>query len=1381
MAPDTAADLVIDDKAAKTGAAIASWLAGTFGTGTFSVAGKPLEELIPGVAPLVDGCEIRADPEGTPPEKPPQPPHLLFVVESGPDAGKVIPLQRGTYIIGRCTAEDVDSMEYPDSLINLSDPALSRCHAEVEVGMDAVVLRDRGSSNGTWVEGRRVNMARLHAGDKMRLGSGVCRLTYSARVPLFSPVQAVSDPLQVPVESDQRSGLVVAGSFLPLLLGIVLALTTGMWMFLAFSGLSAVTALLAATASRRKRRRRNAAIAEAVCRDAARRSACAPAPGTVALGIRSGPVDTRSAVSSSLAPPGIVHGTGMPCLRVGTADQPANIETVPRLSGFTPPVIPNAPVLLDLAQVTDTYVHGSHKEVAALARILLLQLGAALSTRPGLACLCVGQTQELELAARYLPRTRLVAIPYTPAGSTAGPPEALLASAIERAMESSNSRGSAGAVRQDFTGPDFLRGAAGPAPDTVICLFGRWAGHHPGLRQALNHLVPGQPPVISFCPATLPAHDAKDSPMASPGMGSIVLSPGLATWSVEGETLRFCADLMAEETFDRCSRGPWPSREVLPGKILPAAAAFGSVLPTTASDIRKRWLWAAGTGKTFIGMGTDGILELDPETDGPHFLVAGTTGSGKSEFLRSLLLGLAVTRPPTSMNFLLIDFKGGSGLGPLRVLPHTVGFLTDLGAEHVERMLTGLRAELQRRESLLAAAGTEDLQRFNARQPLSAQLPMLMVVVDEFRMLADEVPGALAELLRIAAVGRSLGIGLVLATQRPQGAVTADIRANISTIVCLRVATNNDSRDVIGSDIAAGIPASRPGTAYISRSGASPVLFQSLSTGLVPKREGPPVQFLAEYLEDSSSGIRAGSASDAAGLEMDAQNLIRLCTAVGAAAQAAGSVPSRLLLPDPLPQVLLRKDVATRVSSHIAAPEDSLVLGLLDEPERQRQRPLFWVPEKDSHVAVLGTERAGTVDFVTLLVQQHFQHLPRRHLYVLDGDGTLPWSASAQQTGAYVGPDDTQRAARVVDYLAKAALRTLASSHDSGAPRTPCTPQTTLLITGWSRWSIRFRAGRLAWVEDLLADLARDGSRAGTALVLSGDREVVSSRLFPLIPNRFFLPTDASPESLLLWPRVPAMEQVRGRAFVTGPLGSASGLTAQLIQPSPPDPQITSLLPAGCPLPHRVEALPALVDPGDLVNAQTDKLRITPDSIAVGVSGDELETATVRVPPGRVFLVTGPSRSGRSAFLQQVRRAAPDILDCLSPPDITEAANVCRALANRPDGLGEVLLLIDDADSLDAQTHQLLPPLLQRGLRLMVSALSGTQVSVRLPVAAQVRSAPLGAVLQPSSNSDGDILGLRLPSENRLPPGRCFLVDGSSMRETQTAFVPVPGQTGEPT
>ena len=292
-----------------------------------------------------------------------------------------------------------------------------------------------------------------------------------------------------------------------------------------------------------------------------------------------------------------------------------------------------------------------------------------------------------------------------------------------------------------------------------------------------------------------------------------------------------------------------------------------------------------------LGVGVDGPVWLDLAAAGPHALVAGTTGSGKSELLTAWVLGLALRYPPAALHVLLVDYKGGATFGALAGLPHVVDVLTDLDTATTARALASLRAELASRERQLAAAGARSLAELVQR---GSRMPRLLVVVDEFRTLADSHPDLLDGLVRLAAQGRSLGIHLMLATQRPGGAVTADMRANIPVRLCLRVLEQIDSLDVLGDDAAARLPAI-PGRAIV--------------------RTDTATTLQVAWPGTADDGVRA------------------LVETVRSAASAAGAT-------DPL--VTVRPPWAPPLPSAVAAdalpgaPSGALPLLLVDLPEQQR-------------------------------------------------------------------------------------------------------------------------------------------------------------------------------------------------------------------------------------------------------------------------------------------------------------------------------------------------------------------------------------------------------------------------------------------------------------
>ena len=221
--------------------------------------------------------------------------------------------------------------------------------------------------------------------------------------------------------------------------------------------------------------------------------------------------------------------------------------------------------------------------------------------------------------------------------------------------------------------------------------------------------------------------------------------------------------------------------------------------------------------RTPIGQDSAGEVSIDLVSEGPHALIAGTTGSGKSEALRTWLLGLCARYSPARLRLVLVDYKGGSALAPLARLPHTEAVLTDLDPGKSARALRGLASCLAQREADFAQLQVKDLQQWyehyrQGKAPLPP--PRILIVVDEFRVLADLHPTTLEIFSRLASQGRSLGLHLLYATQHPSGAVNTTMRANTELRIALRTITEAESLDIIGSGAAARIPRI-PGRAFI--------------------------------------------------------------------------------------------------------------------------------------------------------------------------------------------------------------------------------------------------------------------------------------------------------------------------------------------------------------------------------------------------------------------------------------------------------------------------------------------------------------------------------------------------------------------------------------
>ncbi len=222
----------------------------------------------------------------------------------------------------------------------------------------------------------------------------------------------------------------------------------------------------------------------------------------------------------------------------------------------------------------------------------------------------------------------------------------------------------------------------------------------------------------------------------------------------------------------------------------------------------------------------DEIQYLDLLKDGPHGLLIGQTGSGKSELLQTIIMSLALVYRPNEITFLLIDYKAGLALEPFRLLPHTIGFLSNVSSPAlISRFITMLRAEAIRREK----------SHKEWKEGKAAPLPHLIIIIDEFAEMAKRTETVLDELFTITRVGREIGMHLLLSAQRPEGIIGTKVRDYVQYRLCLRCASPDDSREVLGRVDAANLPVSIPGRGYLLHGDNQLDLFQAArSTVPVP-------------------------------------------------------------------------------------------------------------------------------------------------------------------------------------------------------------------------------------------------------------------------------------------------------------------------------------------------------------------------------------------------------------------------------------------------------------------------------------------------------------------------------------------------------------------
>ena len=510
-----------------------------------------------------------------------------------------------------------------------------------------------------------------------------------------------------------------------------------------------------------------------------------------------------------------------------------------------------------------------------------------------------------------------------------------------------------------------------------------------------------------------------------------------------------------------------------------------------------------------IGWSDGEIIYLDLIADGPHGLIAGTTGSGKSELMRCLVASLAFTTSPEQLNFVLIDYKGGSAFDACAGLPHVVGLVTDLDERLGERALVCMRAELAYREQFLrtaqaasiselsasrsssrsplqsaegetAADGTRSqlsasqppahpplrhgIAANDARSQLSANhshLPRLLVVIDEFAALASELPGFLESLVDIAQRGRSLGVHLLLGTQRPAGVVSPSIRSNTNIRIGLRMLDPHDSEDVIGTPAAAAIDQGSPGRAYVRYGSGQPMPFQVAAvSGISPSPSDKPVIVKSRMaMQTEGSKIRGSKTEgfEAWHSETDhvteaKTDLQRLVAAIGEAWEQTESQPLRCPWPEPLPTELdleeLREQMASggigavlpslnsgagtsrreqmtsgRVGAAVGAEAsgvaDAVALGLEDHPEEQTRRICLWHPA-EKNLLLIGLVGSGASETLLTAVLQlaEARDADALQIFGIDyGTSNLAQLADLPHCKSILGPAEVGQRTELLEFM----------------------------------------------------------------------------------------------------------------------------------------------------------------------------------------------------------------------------------------------------------------------------------------------------------------------------------------------------------------------------
>ncbi|MBN1564301.1 MAG: hypothetical protein JXA10_10715, partial [Anaerolineae bacterium] len=282
-----------------------------------------------------------------------------------------------------------------------------------------------------------------------------------------------------------------------------------------------------------------------------------------------------------------------------------------------------------------------------------------------------------------------------------------------------------------------------------------------------------------------------------------------------------------------------------------------------------------------IGEGAQGPTEIifDAKYSGVHGVIAGTTGSGKSELLLTVIAGLALKYDPSAVNFLLVDYKGGTAFDKFRELPHCIELVTNLDARAVERVFASIRAELDRRGQIIANFKVDHIVQYN-RLRLAGRLrgdstqtieplPHLFIIVDEFAEMIQDYPEYKAQLESITRLGRALGVSLILAAQRPQGKISDQMRSNMKFRICLRVESPEDSREMLRRVDAAHLPNDKPGRAYYQVGNTPPDLIQVAQAGAdYSPRSERMVDFIVDLAKQAQALDRPDEMTETTEIEM---------------------------------------------------------------------------------------------------------------------------------------------------------------------------------------------------------------------------------------------------------------------------------------------------------------------------------------------------------------------------------------------------------------------------------------------------------------------------------------------------------------------------------
>lgn len=1118
-------------------------------------------------------------------------PDAIIRIEAigGPAAGWRAELGPGTYTLGRPWSRGEQDPGYRA----IPDAAVSRSHVEVTVGEDlTVTLREHPDvTNPLLVDGSRPEGAVVvDATSEVRLGDSVlvCRAVDALpparidqlgqvafhRTPLrpARPEEVVLPPIRKVPGIQEPARFSWLSSAAPLLGGILMAAALQEPRFLIFVLLAPITGAASYFENRKRGRERHerdlaafekrlAERAEAYATAYAEEETArlAAAPDLADLRRRAERRDRTLWSRGRDVPEFLSLRTGLgpaePHIQAefateGDEEQVARLEELAqRYARFE-----RVPVTVPLAELGVLGIHGPRREVASLAKALLIQ------------AVCLHSPEDLVVAAAASPETDLAGwlrwVPHTHAtGSPIGGPHL------------ATDRRSADELLQAVLDVAEFREAS-----TDHGVDRRW----PWVLLVLDRLVEPDPHLVAQVLDRSPDVGISvlwlsDSADRVPPQCRVVAEladrtqvgaePLSRLWFTDPETPTemFSADGVDRTLPDTVARALAPLRDASSAtstssipRFVPLLAAHG-IDEVTPGWIQQEWaVDRRGDGgyalETVVGTTADGPLTLDLVSDGPHGLIGGTSGAGKSELIQALVAGLVAYQSPRDLSLLFIDFKGGSASEVFKGLPHISGRVTDLDESLALRAQVSLRAELRRRVALFSELAAKDMADMRRLHPDQAP-PSLVIVIDEFATLVKQLPDFVADIIDIAQRGRSYGVHLLLATQRPSSSVDDNILANTNLRISLRMLDRAESMSILNAPDAAEIPVPLKGRSIARMGPGQLVEFQSAycSAPLADTAGRPPV--VVEPL-----GVGAPGATAAAGAGPspgDPEPRTQLDALIDAVV-AVGHPPVRQIWNELLPEHLpfTTADAMRRTPGYERGPGRLVLLGAADDPANQRQHAAVADLESGGGLLVLGTGGSGKTTALRTVAASAAIDDQRAGggtvaLFVLDfSSGELRALQALPQVCGAGSLDDMEATTRILETLDAEVgrRRSAAAGDDDGAGRM----RIVLLVDGYANLVDALQNSRGGqeqasdqWLE-AFHRVVLDGRQLGVHTVLTADRAgSVRNAIFASMTRRLVLRQMDPAETKSLG--IPATD-----TFGPG-AGYLDGLRVQVATLTPPD------------------------------------------------------------------------------------------------------------------------------------------------------------------------------------------------------------------------------------